>query len=80
MPSKRDYLSILRNEVIHGMTGPETVELRTSSEWQSMRGDVIMDPDGWDRRNYEFSFYKEKISLSEYEHRLSLSTMLIRGK
>jgi len=49
--------------------------LKTSAEWQEEYPDVIvMDPDGWDRRNYQFSWYEEKISLIEYNKRLLTST------
>lgn len=56
--------------------------LRTSAEWMEHLFDskkvIIMDADGWDRTNYDYSFNVEKISLDEFKHRVSLSTMCIR--
>lgn len=37
----------------------------------------MLDPDGWDRSNFQFSWYREKISNLEYEKRLCSST--VRG-
>lgn len=53
--------------------------LKTSEQWYTEAGEegmVIMDPDGWDRTNYQFSFYEEKITHSEYMGRLLQSTVL----
>lgn len=51
-------------------------ELRTSEEWSNTRQDVIvMDPDGWDRRNFQFSWFEEKITSSEFQRRLMRSTV-----
>ena len=36
--------------------------------------------DGWDRKNYQYSWFEEKISLSEFEKRLMKSTCLRRTK
>ena len=48
---------------------------RTSVEWQKQFSDIIVhDPDGWDRTNYEYSWYKELITLEEYNNRLTRST------
>ena len=51
--------------------------LRTSSEWLSRLhpGTIILDPDGWDRSNYEYSFYKERITSKEFNERLIRSTI-----
>ena len=37
---------------------------------------VIMDPDGWDRRNYQYSFYEEEITQSEFVGRFMMPTCL----
>lgn len=56
--------------------------LETSAKWleifKSETGDniTIMDPDGWDRKNYEFSFNEEKITREEFAFRLSRSTLM----
>ncbi len=48
---------------------------KTSAEWILTVGYEIIDPDGWDRKNYEFSFNKEKITMEEFNRRLALSTL-----
>ena len=52
---------------------------KTSKEWSEHFGCVVLDPDGWDRKNYEFSYYLEEISESEFRDRCAKSTMLTRG-
>lgn len=59
-------------------------EVKTSSEWwhdhpmiKTMR---INDPDGWDRSNFHYSFYKEPVTFAEFEKRLFISTMVPREK
>lgn len=48
---------------------------RTSQEWQTIfPGTKILDPDGWDRKNYQFSWYEELITLDEYQKRRMIST------
>ena len=49
-------------------------ELKTSEEWQSLCKIKVLDPDGWDRRNYRFSWHEEKITRQEFENRLIKST------
>ena len=52
------------------------MELKTSDEWlEIFPGVIILDPDGWDRQNYKFSFYEEKITLDEFKRRLYNSTI-----
>ena len=51
---------------------------KTSEVWQrAFPRCVIIDPDGWDRNNFRYSFYEEKISLEEYNNRLLKSTIEI---
>jgi hypothetical protein len=53
---------------------------KTSKDWYSEfppeLGFIIMDPDGWDRSNYEFSFNEELITKEEFIKRVSWSTCL----
>ena len=50
-------------------------EAQTSEEWQSIFPyPKVLDPDGWDRKNYDYSWKEEKITLEEYEARRSQST------
>lgn len=49
--------------------------LKTSDEWQKDMLEVLVyDPDGWDRRNFKFSWFKEKIAKDEYLRRRAQST------
>lgn len=50
-------------------------QLKTSDEWQKLCLIKIIDPDGWDRLHFEFSWYVEKITRLEFERRLFLSTV-----
>jgi len=55
------------------------MELKTSKEWfDSVKDEMklqILDPDGWDRSNFNYSFYEEKINSVEFFKRLSISTI-----
>jgi hypothetical protein len=53
-----------------------TNEIKTSEEWSKelLKGSVILDPDGWDRQNYQFSWFEEKITAKEFLLRASSST------
>lgn len=48
---------------------------KTSKEWLECTDYIIIDPDGWDRNNFDYSFNKEKITLAEYNKRLMISTV-----
>ena len=59
--------------------------LGTSKEWLdtmliSNPSIILMDPDGWDKGNYEYSFNQELISHNEFVNRMNNSTVLIRKK
>ena len=49
---------------------------KTSEEWQKECITLlqVIDPDGWDRKNYQFSWYEEKISKEEFFKRVWSST------
>lgn len=55
-----------------------TVE-KTSQEWydelRKTENITIMDPDGWDRTNYKYSFTEELITKEKFNERLSQSTI-----
>jgi len=61
-------------------------EKRTSNEWQDYLNEqdgspkfFISDPDGWDRKNFQYSFYEELITLSEFsKRRLNSTTITIK--
>jgi len=54
----------------------------TSDQWCKRHNIVlgleILDPDGWNRKDFEFSFYKEKITEKEFSRRLACSTCNVR--
>ncbi len=54
---------------------------KTSKEWQEENPETLVyDPDGWDRVNFEYSWYEELITKEEYDRRVSLSTILCKNK
>ena len=53
---------------------------KVSSEWIKEYNCKIYDPDGWDRKNFEYSFNEEKITRKEFERRLLFSTIHWWGK
>lgn len=55
---------------------------KTSEEWNRIVNSKdkiikILDPDGWDRTNYDYSWSEEKISIREFYKRVSRSTIQI---
>lgn len=56
--------------------------LKTSAEWykedqELFPGFIILDPDGWDRKNYDYSFNVELIDRKEFDRRVLWSTIQI---
>lgn len=52
---------------------------KTSEEWQKeMPNPRVLDPDGWDRQNFRYSWYEEKITRSEYTGRVMVSTCIFK--
>ena len=41
-------------------------EMKTSEEWQQQFECMVYDPDGWDRHNYQYSWFEEKITEKEF--------------
>lgn len=53
----------------------------TSHDWNWLvfGGDVVvLDPDGWDRKNYKYSWYEERITIKEFRGRVMLSTVQMK--
>ena len=50
-------------------------EKKVSSEWIMEVGYEVLDPDGWDRSNFQYSWYEEEISYEEFQKRLINSTI-----
>jgi len=60
----------------------DEVSLKTSEQWFEIykveNGDChITDPDGWDRTNFDYSWFEEEISFQDFEQRMARSTALI---
>ncbi len=52
-------------------------EKKTSEEWsKEYKNAEVFDPDGWDRRNFQYSWYEEKITFEEFEQRVMHSTCI----
>jgi hypothetical protein len=49
-------------------------ELKSTDEWLKDYPVVILDPDGWDRKNLAES-WKEKITFEEFSRRVLYSTV-----
>lgn len=49
---------------------------KTSAEWQKDCEYIVMDPDGWDRTNYDYSWNQEEITEQEFDKRLGQSTTI----
>lgn len=58
------------------------MDLKTSEDWQKLdtSGVNVLDPDGWDRTNYQFSYYEELITEEEYYKRKIGSTCIFLKK
>lgn len=49
-------------------------DLRTSSEWEIEFGILVLDPDGWDRKNLTDS-WSQMITRDEFQRRIMSSTI-----
>lgn len=52
---------------------------KTSYEWAKDYPYEILDPDGWDRENFQFSWFEEKITKWQFEQRVFKSTVQPKG-
>lgn len=50
-------------------------ERKTSAEWDKNYPYRIVDPDGWDRSNYQYSWFEELITWAEFTERAMRSTI-----
>jgi hypothetical protein len=56
-------------------------EKKTSKEWQrEIPYPKVLDPDGWDRSNFQYSWREELITKEEYFNRVSYSTCIHKIK
>jgi hypothetical protein len=54
--------------------------LKTSEEWSKSYAYTVLDPDGWDRNNYQYSWSEELITFKEFEERIMRSTCIFNGR
>jgi hypothetical protein len=56
-------------------------DLRTSKDWYANLCEFysikIMDYDGWNRDNFDYSFDEELITSEEFDRRLAISTIIV---
>jgi hypothetical protein len=57
---------------------------KTSAEWYELtfpnKELIILDPDGWDRRNWQYSYFEELITFDEFMKRVMVSTVISSTK
>lgn len=62
------------------ITGSDT--FKSSQEWYDElypeKEVIVIDPDGWDRRNFQYSWYVETITYTTFLSRLMISTCVIK--
>ena len=66
------------NEMVANATNPLAVfgtEHKSSQRWAELTGVVVYDPDGWDRTNYQYSWFDEPITFAEFKRRVFMSTV-----
>lgn len=56
---------------------PEKNMKLNSADWSAKLGVLVIDPDGWDRKNFDTS-WREEITENEFRTRLQKSTCLAR--
>ena len=67
-------------KLLNSITADDGRIKRTSEEWRTEIYDFnVYDPDGWDRTNFQYSWFEEKITWSEYETRAMRSTVMGMG-
>jgi len=52
---------------------------KTSYDWVQELRIEVKDPDGWDRKNFEYSWFEEQITKEEFMKRVSHSTIINYG-
>jgi len=59
----------------------ETSRLKTSADWVIIHDDItVLDPDGWDRQNFDYSWNIELITEEEFLKRRMFSTCMMFGR
>lgn len=77
---KTFFFSSEDHEIVKWCEIPEEDDLRTSEEWNKIYNKFITDFDGWDRNNFQYSYFEELITEKEFTRRLLYSTQFYAGK
>ena len=54
--------------------------IKTSEDWQKDSQFIVIDPDGWDRSNFKYSWFIERITKEEFDRRLIYSTIMSKRR
>lgn len=54
------------------------MEKLSSDEWCKSLDIIVLDPDGWNRKDFNYSC-KERITIQEFYNRLSFSTISLKN-
>jgi hypothetical protein len=74
--ARRLFKVTLENDGIPKSKVLKEVDVKTSAQWlREFKDLTILDPDGWDRLNYEYSFNEELITRGEFRYRANRSTV-----
>jgi len=57
----------------------EDLTLKTSEHWYEEYPIQIKDPDGWDRDNFQYSWYEELITFEEFD-RIAMASTCVHKK
>lgn len=56
----------------------DNMTLKTSQQWYEEYPIQIVDPDGWDKYNFQYSWYHELITFREFDRRASASVCITK--
>jgi len=76
---KMDELNENSQYLIDRLKNSINGNLKTSEEWAKLFTLTIVDPDGWDRKNFNYSWFEELITREEFERRAYKSTTEFRN-
>jgi hypothetical protein len=75
MSVKKDNLR-LAIELLSAVQSFTPNELKTSDNWSKMYPYKIIDADGWDRNNFNYSWFEELVTWKEFNNRVMASTCI----
>jgi hypothetical protein len=79
--NRAEWHNCIQREGILEVKDPSLVDhyftKHTSQTWQKLLPLItVIDPDGWDRSNYDYSWKEEMITRREYDERVMYSTCM----